>query len=424
MSVTAERTPVSLTTQVLAASAGNALEFYDFTVFAYFAPQISVAFFHASTPSGSLLATWGTFAAAFIARPAGALWLGGYADRRGRKAAMTACILLMTLGTLLMAVMPTYGSIGLIAPFGILAARLIQGFAAGGEFGGATAFMMEHASQRRGFLASFQFTSQSISAMAGAGAALAVNQFLSPADVQGWGFRLPFFAGLLIGPVGLYLRRHADETPVFLRTGPALAPIEAAVTKYPDRILLAACTIAAGTVLTYLRLYLPTYAQHDLYMKATSSYTVPLAAAFVGLFFTPAVGVLSDRVGRFWPAMTGVALLAAAGYPAFLLIDAFPTLAILMAVILGLSVVQSIYAAPIPALMGEMFPPNVRGVGMSVGYSLGIMVFGGTTPLISTWLISATGNRTTPGLYLAATGLVTLLALAAIKRFVPLLEDD
>jgi MHS family proline/betaine transporter-like MFS transporter len=424
LSVTAARPPRSLTIQVLAASAGNALEFYDFTVFAYFAPQISVAFFRASTPSGSLLATWGTFAAAFVARPLGALWLGGYADRRGRKAAMTACILLMTLGTFLMAVMPGYGSIGLVAPFGILAARLIQGFAAGGEFGGATAFMMEHASARRGFLASFQFTSQSISAMAGAGAALAVNQFLSPADVQGWGFRLPFFAGLLIGPVGLYLRRHADETPVFLRTGPALAPIEAAVTRYPGRILLAACTVAAGTVLTYLRLYLPTYAQHELHMAATSSYTVPFAAAFIGLLFTPATAILSDRIGRFWPAMVGVALLAAAGYPAFLLIDAFPTLAMLMAVILGLSVLQSVYAAPIPALMGEMFPPDVRGVGMSVGYSFGIMVFGGVTPLVSTWLISVTGHRTAPGLYLAAAGTVTLLALTAIRRFVPLRAHD
>jgi MHS family proline/betaine transporter-like MFS transporter len=220
------------------------------------------------------------------------------------------------------------------------------------------------------------------------------------------------------------LRRHADETPVFLRTGPAAAPIAAAVRHFPGRICLAACTIAAGTVLTYLRLYLPTYAQHELHMKATSSYTVPLAAACVGLVFTPAVAMVSDRVGRFWPAMAGVALLATAGYPAFLLIDAFPTLGTLMAVILGLSVLQSIYAAPIPALMGEMFPPAVRGVGMSVGYSLGVMAFGGTTPLISTWLISATGNRTTPGLYLAAAGLVTLLALFAIQRTVALTVDD
>jgi MHS family proline/betaine transporter-like MFS transporter len=299
-----------------------------------------------------------------------------------------------------------------------------QGFAAGGEFGGATAFMMEHATRRRGFMASFQFTSQAISQMLGSGVALAVTQALPPATVSDWGFRLPFLAGLLIGPVGLYLRRHADETPVFLRTGPAVAPVAAALRGYPGRIALASCTVAAGTVLTYLRLYLPTYAQHELHMRAASSFTVPLAASFVGLFVTPLSATISDRVGRFWPAITGVALLALCAYPLFLLIDAVPTLAMLMAVILGLSALQSIYSAPIPALMGEMFPPSVRGVGMSVGYSLGIMVFGGTTPLIGTWLVSATGNRTMPGIYLAVAGLVTLAALLAVRRFVPLTQDQ
>ena len=410
--------------QVLAASAGNALEFYDFTVFAYFAPQISAAFFPLSTEAGSLMATWGTFAVAFVARPLGALWLGSYADRRGRKAALTACILLMTVGTLLLAVMPDYARIGLLAPLGIVIARLLQGFAAGGEFGGATAFMMEHLSRRRGFMASFQFTSQSVSNIAGAGAALAVTQFMTPAAVHDWGFRLPFFAGLLIGPVGLYLRRHADETPVFLRTGPALAPVTDALRHYKTRIALAACTISAGTVMTYLRIYLPTYAQHELHMKATSSFVVPLAGAVVGLFVTPIVGHLSDRIGRFRPAILGVVLLGLAGYPAFLLIDAVPTLGTLLIVIVALSAVQSLYSAPIPALMGEIFPPSVRGVGMSVGYSMGIMVFGGVTPLISTWLISATGNRTMPGVYLAAAGAITLGSLVAIQRFVPLERDE
>jgi MHS family proline/betaine transporter-like MFS transporter len=159
-------------------------------------------------------------------------------------------------------------------------------------------------------------------------------------------------------------------------------------------------------------------------MRATSSFVVPLAGAVVGLFVTPMVGHLSDRIGRFRPAILGVVLLGLAGYPAFLLIDAVPTLGTLLIVIVALSAVQSLYSAPIPALMGEIFPPSVRGVGMSVGYSMGIMVFGGVTPLISTWLISVTGNRTMPGVYLASAGLVTLASLLIIQRTVPLARDE
>jgi MHS family proline/betaine transporter-like MFS transporter len=320
-------------------------------------------------------------------------------------------------------VLPGYASIGMLAPLGVVAARLLQGFAAGGEFGGATAFMMEHAARRRGFIASFQFTSQSVSTILGAGAAFALAMLMPPAEIGAWGFRLPFLAGLLIGPVGWYLRRHADETPTFLRTGPALAPVADALEHYKGRIALAACTVSAGTVLTYLRIYLPTYAQKHLHLSAASSFTLPLAGAVVGLVVTPWAGLLSDRVGRFRPAIIGVVLLAVAGYPAFLLIDAAPTLGVLLAVIAVLSALQSLYSAPVPALMGEMFPPKVRGVGMSVGYSMGIMVFGGTTPLISTWLIGATGDRTAPGIYLAVSGFVTLVVLLVIQRRVALATE-
>ena len=417
-------TTKSPTILVLAASAGNALEFYDFTVFGYFAPQIGAAFFpsHASAATSTLLA-WGTFATAFMARPLGAMALGSVADRHGRKASMTLSILLMTLGTLALAITPGFARIGLLAPLVIVAGRVLQGFSAGGEFGGATAFMLEHGTGRRGLMASFQFTSQAVSTAVGAGAAYATSVILSPHALNDWGFRLPFLLGLLIGPVGLYLRRHAAETPVFQRAGPAKRPALDALLHYPGRVLLAAGMIAAGTSGTYIAIYLPSYAQQELHMAAPASFAVPLIGAVVALIVTPLSAILSDEIGRFWPAITGVTLLALLSYPAFLLINAAPHFAMLLTVMIVLIALRAAYSAPLPALIGEIFPPNVRGVGMSVGYSLGVMIFGGLTPLASKWLIDLTHNRTVPGIYLTACALITLASLITVARKVKLHTD-
>jgi MHS family proline/betaine transporter-like MFS transporter len=408
---------------VLAASAGNALEFYDFTVFGYFAPQIGAAFFPHGSATTTTLFAWGTFFTAFLARPLGAVVLGSVADRHGRKTAMTLSILLMTLGTLALTVTPGFARIGLVAPLVIVAGRVMQGFSAGGEFGGATAFMLEHGTGRRGFMASFQFTSQAVSTIAGAGAAYATSLMLSPQALHDWGFRLPFMLGLLIGPVGWYLRRHAAETPVFTRAGPAERPAIDALRHYPGRILLAAGTIAAGTSGTYIAIYLPSYAQQELHMAAPASFAVPLIGALVALVITPLSAILSDHVGRFWPAIVGAVLLVLGSYPAFLLISAVPHFAMLLTVMIVLIGVRAAYSAPLPALMGEIFPPGVRGVGMSAGYSLGVMVFGGLTPLASKWLIDLTQNRTIPGIYLSVCGLITLASLIIIARRVPLQRD-
>jgi MHS family proline/betaine transporter-like MFS transporter len=415
--------PKSPAMLVLAASAGNALEFYDFTVFGYFAPQIGAAFLPNITFGHATLAAWVGYFTAFLARPLGAFMLGSYADRRGRKAAMTLSILLMTLGTLALAATPRFSSIGFVAPVVIMAARLMQGLAAGGEFGGATAFMLEHGGGRRGLMASFQFTSQAVSTAAGAGAAFATSLILSRHALDQWGFRLPFVLGLLIGPVGLYLRQHASETPIFERTERSAGPAMRALVHYPGRILLAAGMISAGTAGTYIAIYLPTYAQQQLHMSAPASYAVPLIGALVAFIITPLSAILSDRIGRFWPALVGVSLLLAVSYPAFLIIDAMPRFGVLMAVMVVMIALRAAYSAPLPALLGEVFPPEVRGVGMSVGYSLGVTVFGGLSPLLCQWLIDVTHNRTVPGIYLAVCGLVTLSSLLAVARFVPLEED-
>jgi MFS transporter, MHS family, proline/betaine transporter len=415
--------PKNLTRVILAASAGNALEFFDFTVFGYFAIQIAAAFFPSHSQYASLMATWATYGTAFLARPVGALVLGSYADRVGRRAAMTAAILLMTAGTFLMAAMPPYSAIGPLAPAGILIARLMQGFSAGGEFGGATAFMMEHAPGRRGFFASFQFTSQSVATLAGASTALLVNELLAPSDMASWGFRVPFAIGLLVGPVGLYLRRHVDETPVFLNSIQSAAPGLEVLRHAPGRVLLGAGLIAGGTAATYIAIYLPTYAQHELHMPVGASFLAPILGAIVSMVVTPVIASASDRFGRVRPMILFGILLAAASIPAFMVVSASPRLGTLVAMTLLIGMLRAGYSAPMPALLAELFPPAMRAVGMSVAYSGGVVVFGSLAPFISTWLISVTGNRTAPGWYVCACACISLASVLAIASRVRLHTD-
>lgn len=413
----------NLTRVILAASAGNALEFFDFTVFAAFVPQISDAFFPAHSATDSLLYTWGTYATAFVARPLGALVLGSYADRVGRRAAMTLAIALMTLGTAMVAFMPRYDSIGILAPLGILLARILQGFSTGGEFGGATAFMLEHSTNRRGFMASFQFTSQAISNLAGSLVAVATASLMSAGALHAWGFRIPFMIGLLIGPVGYWLRRETEETPVFQHSAHSKRPAVLVLWTYPVRILLAATTICAGTAGTYLALYLPTYAQTELHMPASSSLALPILGNLVALGVTPLVAAYSDRATRIMPSIVGVVLLMLLAVPSFSLISAAPGFVMVALVAAVLTAVRSSYSAPIPALLGELFPAAVRGVGMSVSYSLGVMLFGSLTPFVNTWAVHATGWKGFPGAWLAVCCAVTLGGLLAIRKMYVLERD-
>ncbi len=413
-------TKAPLTRVILAASAGNALEFYDFTVFGYFAQQIAATFFPSSSPATGLLLTFGTYGVSFLARPFGALVLGGYADRSGRRASLTLTILLMTIGTGLMAVMPGYRQIGLLAPAGILMARLIQGFSAGGEFGGATAFMIEHAGRRAGFFGSFQYTSQAVSAIMGSGVAWAVTESMPPDAVAAWGFRLPFLLGLLIGPVGWYVRRHVDETPPFRALDEHTAPLSLLGTRYFGRILLAACVVAGGTAGTYLNIYLPTYVHRHLHATLAGSYAVAFVASLAPIVVTPLAAILSDRTGRLPVMLWTVGALAVVAYPVILLVIAYPTGVVMAGVFIGVSVLRAAYTAPSAALMAEMFPVAVRAAGMSLGYTLGVVVFGGFAQLTMEWLIQSTGLLSIPGIYLAITSLISLAALFIIGRRITL----
>jgi MFS transporter, MHS family, proline/betaine transporter len=204
---------------IIAASVGNALEFYEILVYGYFAVVISKVFFPAADEAVSLLITFGTFGISFLARPIGAIFLGAYGDSKGRKQALSLSILLMTIGTGLMTIMPSYAAVGVLAPILVIAARLLQGFSVGGEFASSTAFLVEHRPDRAGFFASWQWSSQGLAALIATGFGVFLTGTMSPGDLQSWGWRIPFAFGLLIGPVGYYIRSHMAETPEFLDAG-------------------------------------------------------------------------------------------------------------------------------------------------------------------------------------------------------------
>jgi MHS family proline/betaine transporter-like MFS transporter len=400
---------------VVATSLGNALEWFDISVYAYFAVYLSKAFFPASDPTTSLLLTFGTFGLTFLARPIGGVLLGTYADRYGRKASLLVSIAMMTCGTLAVACMPTFDKIGVLAPLLVIVARLVQGFSAGGEFGSSTAFLVEHMPGRRGFVASWQFASQGISSLLGSGFGALLSSTLSEADLQTWGWRIPFFFGVLIGPVGLYIRNRIEDA-----TAPPAAkhdtPVRTVFLEQKFRVLLALGALAVSTAVNYLIIYMPTYVVKTLNLSPTIGYLAAFAAAIAAILFNPVAGFVSDRVGRTrYLIAVGVVLLFAI-FPLFLLLTSRPTAAVVVLSVLALGTLKALYLGALAALMSELFPAATRATGLGLSYNIGVTAFGGMGPAIMTWLGTfALIGDLAPGYYLTAVCLFSLWALITIR---------
>jgi MFS transporter, MHS family, proline/betaine transporter len=401
---------------VIATSVGNALEWYDIAVYGYFAVYISKAFFPNSDPSISLLLTLGTFALSFLTRPLGGVILGIYADRHGRKASLMISILLMTLGTLVVALMPAYQSIGVAAPIAVLIARLVQGFSAGGEFGSSTAFLVEHAPERRGFIASWQFASQGLANLFASAFGVGLTLWMAPADLQSWGWRIPFLFGALVGPAGLYIRNHLrDATPPPAEK--TVSPSRQVLLYQKVRVLLGIGALAISTAINYLILYMPTYAVKTLNLPASVGFIATFAGAIVVTFLTPFAGMVSDRIGRTTHMITINVLLLISIFPAFLLLTKVPTPTIIIVAVFWIATLKSLYYGPLAALMSELLPAETRATGLGLGYNIGVMIFGGMGPVTMAWLggFPAIGDLA-PGYYLTLIGVLSLVALIVIRR--------
>src|SRR6516225_3460814 len=400
---------------VVATSLGNALEWFDISVYAYFAVYISSAFFPAKDETTSLLLTFGTFGLSFLARPIGGVVLGAYADRHGRKASLLVSITMMTFGTLAVALMPSFATIGVLAPLLVITARLVQGFSAGGEFGSSTAFLVEHMPGRRGFVASWQFASQALSGLLGSGFGALLTSAMDPADLQGWGWRIPFFFGVLIGPIGIYIRNHVDDAA----TPPAAkhdSPVWTVFSQQKLRVMLAIGALAIATAVNYMVIYMPTYVVKTLNLPPTVGFVAAFAANIAVALLTPIAGMISDRVGRTTHVITIGAVLLFAIFPAFLLLTGKPTPATIVVAIVAFGALKGLYLGPIAALMSELFPPATRATGLGLSYNIGVTMFGGMGPAIMTWLGSfALIGELAPGYYLTVICVLSLWALVTIR---------
>jgi len=402
---------------IVAATIGNVLEWFDFVVYGFFAVTIAEVFFPTGNPTVSLLITFGAFGLAYFVRPLGAIVIGGFTDRAGRKAGLLLSIALMMVGTTLMAVTPGYATIGIAAPILITLARLLQGFSVGGEYGSAVSFLAEHGGGRRGFAASWQFaTGGMITALASL-FGVALTTMLTHQQLVDWGWRIPYIFGMLVGPAGLYIRAKIVETPEFVEAElPPTIPISDLLRRHPLPVLLALGISIISNASFYILAYIPTYGQKTLHLPASTGFTATLVGGTILAIGCPLAGYWSDRISR--PLLMVIAcwLFVLTPYPAFYLMTAWPSLAACIVAVGWLQLVKAGYSGVLPSLMSEQFPVAVRAIGVSLGYSVSVSVFGGLAPLVATWLIAQTGDPLSPSYYLIFTALLSLIALIAIRR--------
>ncbi len=410
------RGTAAATKLIVASSLGNALEFYEILVYGYFAVVISKVFFPVGNETVSLLVTYGTFGISFLARPVGAIFFGHYGDRKGRKGALTLSIVLMTIGTALMTVMPSYDAFGLAAPLLVVVARLVQGFSVGGEFASSTAFLVEHRPDRAGFFGSWQWSSQGLAALVATGLGVLLTTTMSADQLQAWGWRIPFAFGLLVGPVGYYIRSHMEETPAFRGADAAQAPLRELFVDQWDRLLLTIGAVAASTSSQYILVYMPTYAIRELHLPSWLGFTAAVTAAALQSVAVPFVGIFVDRVGQTRVMMASAALFVLTAYPAFVVVEGNRTLPVLIAMVCWISLLKSFFSGALPSLMAKIFPVRTRVSGMALSYNISVPIFGGFAPLAAQSLIELTGSKLSPSYYLMATALLSLAALVVLRR--------
>ena len=403
---------------VLAALVGNALEWYDFLLYILLAPYVAHAFFPARNGTISLLLAVGTFGVGFVMRPVGALVLGQYGDRFGRRAALSLVIFLMTLANALLVLTPGAARIGLAAPLLIVVSRLLQGFSVGGDLGSSATLLIEASpTGRRGYFGSWQGATQHVASLAASATATVTTfAFGHAALAAGW-WRLPFALGLLIGPVGYYIRRHVRE-PDAVRAALSrrARPLARLLGTHRRALLTAMGLISVSTAATYvLELGMPAYARHTLHLPLHDALAANTLAGLLGLVAGPLAGAAADRFGARRAMLPPVLLLSVLVWPGYWLLTHYPTAGVLLLVQAGLLTLRSMLTGPLLAMVAPMFPTEVRASGLSVAYNASVLVFGGFAPLITTAMVAGTGDARAPAFYVLAAAAVTLVALFLMR---------
>ena len=406
---------------IAAATIGNALEWFDIAIYAMLAIYIGRVFFPDSDPGVQLVQAFGVFGVTYLIRPLGGLLLGPYAHRRGRKKALVLSIRLMVVGTGMIVIMPGYATIGLFAPLGIVVARLIQGFAAGGGFGAATSLLVEQNGRRRGFLGSFQFASQGMATLLAAGFASGLTALLSEADMTAWGWRIPFAFGLLVGPVGYYIRRHVDDSPAMADSDEGAERVSSqlgGLFRYQwGGLLIAGGVLVVSTALNFILQYLPTFGISELGLPPSFSFLALVITGAILTFVTPLVGQAGDMVGRVRIMLPAALLIGVSVVPLFLWLTAARTFGVLVVVMVVLGLLKALYYGALPSVMADAFPVRSRATGLSFSYNITVVAFGGSTPTIAAVGVATTGRQESRGYYLLAVSFVSVAALLAAVRW-------
>ncbi len=400
---------------------GNVVEWYDFAVYGYLAGVIAPVFFPADTPTAALIGTYGIFAAGFLMRPLGAALFGWFGDRHGRARTMQISVVMMALPTLLLGLLPTYASVGLLAPVLLVVVRLVQGLSVGGEFSSSATYLVETAPEgKRGLTGSWANIGSMTGSLLGVGAAALVTTVFDPATVSGWAWRLPFLAGAVVGTTAILVRRNLHTSERFAahhaargQTSPLL---QAFTTNRRETLLAVAFASGYGACYYLAFVYLPEWLSGQDLMARNTALTITTATMVLVIPAMPLTALVGDRFlpRRSW---VGLSLLALA-------VSAWPLYAWMVAahgstasVIVATAVAFALLAVPLgsgPALFVEMFPESDRLSGYSVAFNIGLGIVGGTTPVVATSLIAATGIVTVPALYMATAGIVAVVALAFI----------
>jgi MHS family proline/betaine transporter-like MFS transporter len=409
---------------VTAAAIGNFVELFDFTVFGFFAVTIGRQFFPNSSPVGSLLGSFATFGVGFLMRPAGAFILASIGDRYGRKRLLAITMTFMVVAAAGITIVPPYSAIGVWAPILLLLFRLLQGFATGGEWGGAVTMIVEYASPgRRGFIGSFQQVGFGLGTVAGTLAALIVNSVSGGSPAHQWAWRIPFALGCVIGPIGIYIRNKVEESPEFraekARNRVPATPIRDALTQHWRQILTVVGIGTMGTAAGYIaNQFMSAFASSKLGIDSGDVSLFVLIGSIVQTLLIPFWGMVSDRVGRrpvlLWSAVAYLVLI----YPLFMLLVRAPSVATLALTQLVASVLIAMSFGPLPAALAELFPAEVRTTALSIGYSLAVALFGGFAPFVSTLLVQWTGNLISPTYFAMFCALITVIT-TSVAAFQP-----
>ncbi|SDR60907.1 MFS transporter, MHS family, proline/betaine transporter [Rhizobiales bacterium GAS113] len=404
---------------IYAATIGNVMEWYDYGVFGYLAVSLAKNFFPKDDPAAALISTFAVFGVGLVVRPLGGIVIGRLGDTHGRKPALILTILLMAVGTVLIGLIPTYGSIGVLAPILLLVCRLLQGFSTGGEWGGATAFMAEWSVEgKRGFYTSLQQMSVAGGSLLGSGLAATLTSIMGSDAVDGWGWRIPFLLGGLFLPIGLRLRRAVDETPPYREVAEEYGDATAA----PESSNMKLAFLAFGftvhwTVCYYTFLsYMPTFTRNQLKLSPAESLWSNTIGLLAVVIFVPIMGALSDRIGRKPLLLASCVAFFVLPLPAFWLMlqgYGFGFIA-LMQVVFGLSI--AFFSGAGPAAIAEIFTTRGRSTWMSSSYALAVAIFGGFAPLIAEWLIKTTGSPMAPVAYVMAAAAVSFFVILRIKE--------